>query len=152
MHPFLTLRPIGHVRNTIDEAKRGGWDEVVSEIVLDGVPPEALDGIEEYSHIQVIFWMDRVQPDRSQVWKVHPKGRQDLPLVGVLATRTQLRPNPLGLTTVQLLARQGSILKVKGLDAFNGTPVVDIKPPSPHDDVPAEVRYPEWVRRLHEDN
>lgn len=143
----IQMHPIGYVRNDVKEPKHDGWDEVESEIVLDAVAPEALDGIEEYSHIQAIFWMDRVTAEQRRVWKVHPRGRQDLPLVGVFATRTPHRPNPMGLTTVELLERRGSTLRVKGLDALDGTAVLDIKPPSPKHDL-KEVRFPEWVKRL----
>lgn len=144
----IQLRPIGHVHNSVKEAKHEGWDEVESEIVLEGVPQEALDGIEEYSHVQVIFWMDRVMPEQRRAWKVHPRGRQDLPLVGVFATRTPDRPNPMGLTTVRLLERRDSVLRVKGLDALDGTAVLDIKPPSPKHDVFQEARFPDWLKRL----
>jgi len=145
----IELHPIAFVRNEVQEERHEGWDEIVSEIVLDGPPAEALDGIEDYSHVQVIFWMSRLDRGRHQEWKIHPRGRHDLPLVGIFATRTQYRPNPLGLTTVQVLGRQGPVLKVKGLDAYDGTPVIDIKPLSPGRDIVENIRYPDWVRTLH---
>jgi tRNA (Thr-GGU) A37 N-methylase len=80
--------------------------------------------------------------------KIHPRSRPDLPLVGFFATRTQYRPNPIGLTLVQLLGRKENILTVKGLDALNGTPVLDIKPISPKTEMPSHFRVPEWYPRL----
>jgi tRNA (Thr-GGU) A37 N-methylase len=68
--------------------------------------------------------------------------------VGFFATRTQYRPNPIGLTQVQLLGRKGNILTVKGLDALNGTPVLDIKPISPKTEMPTRFQVPDWYPLL----
>ncbi len=145
----ITVRPIGRVRNSIRTKKREGWGTVVSRIELAPKYASALDGIEEYSHLLVIFWLSRVSSAaRGKILKIHPRSRPDLPLVGVFATRTQYRPNPIGLTQVQLLGRKGHILTVKGLDALNGTPVIDIKPISPKTEMPARFRVPEWYPRL----
>ena len=141
----LPVKVIGKVRNPIRKMKRRGWERVVSEIILDPTHEEALDGIEDYSHLLILFWLSRV---RRAMKKVHPKSRQDLPLVGVFATRTQYRPNPIGLTIVQLLGREGNILRVRGLDAMNGSPVIDIKPISPRHEFPRNTRVPAWYHRL----
>jgi tRNA-Thr(GGU) m(6)t(6)A37 methyltransferase TsaA len=85
---------------------------------------------------------------RGRVMKVHPKSRLDLPLVGVFSTRTQYRPNPIGLTLVQLLKRRKNTLEVRGLDAINGTPVLDVKPISPRTEFPRRTRVPKWYYRL----
>lgn len=143
----VTLNPIGWVKNGIKEPMSYGWEEVVSEVELI-VAPEILDGIEGFSHLIVLFWMHRVSAEARSLLKIHPKDRQDLPLVGVIATRTQNRPNPLGMTTVSLLGRKGNRLKVKGLDAINGTPVIDIKPYLPPYDALGEAKMPDWVRGL----
>ncbi|OGQ00157.1 MAG: tRNA (N6-threonylcarbamoyladenosine(37)-N6)-methyltransferase TrmO, partial [Deltaproteobacteria bacterium RBG_19FT_COMBO_52_11] len=111
--------------------KREGWESVVSDIILDPQYEEALDGTEDYSHLLILFWLSRVPKVRREMKKIHPKSRQDLPLVGIFATRTQYRPNPIGLTRVELIGRKKNVLRVRGLDARNGTPVVDIKPISP---------------------
>jgi tRNA-Thr(GGU) m(6)t(6)A37 methyltransferase TsaA len=147
--PSIILKPIGRVHNSIRKKKWEGWESVVSEIVLSPRYEEALDGIEEYSHLLILFWISRT-PNRSRGrrLKIHPKSRPDLPLVGIFATRTQYRPNPIGLTQVQLLKRRKNILRVKGLDALNGTPVLDIKPISPRAEGAAKKRVPEWYRRL----
>jgi tRNA-Thr(GGU) m(6)t(6)A37 methyltransferase TsaA len=145
----ITLKPIGKVRNSIRRKKRGGWESAVSKIELAPKYTEALEGIEEYSHFLVLFWLSRVPPTaRGKKLKIHPRSRPDLPLVGLFATRTQYRPNPIGLTQVQFLGRKGNILTVKGLDALNGTPVLDIKPISPKTEMPARFRVPDWYPRL----
>ena len=141
----ITLEPIGKVRNNIKEPTRHGWGEVVSELVLKPDLEEALEGLEQFYHIIVVFWMHKAP--KVFPTKIHPRGRQDLPLVGLFATRAPYRPNPVGVSVVQLLERQGNILKVKGLDAVDGTPIIDIKPYLPGDRI-EEAKKPEWVRKL----
>ncbi len=144
----FALKPIGRVRNSIREMKREGWESVVSDIILDPQYEEALDGTEDYSHLLILFWLSRVPKVRREMKKIHPKSRQDLPLVGIFATRTQYRPNPIGLTRVELIGRKKNVLRVRGLDARNGTPVVDIKPISPRHEFIKGTRVPEWYSRL----
>lgn len=142
----MQLNPIGYVRNDVDTPLKDGWEEVVSEIVLDAKLEEATEGLEHFSHIIVIFWMHKMPRGRAVPAKVHPRRRQDLPLVGLFATHSPFRPNPIGVSIVRLLERQGNVLKVRGLDAINGTPVLDIKSYFPRDDSDASV--PDWVKRL----
>jgi tRNA-Thr(GGU) m(6)t(6)A37 methyltransferase TsaA len=94
--------------------------------------------------------MNEISDEKRKILKVHPRGRVDLPLVGSLATRTNLRPNPLGLTLVELVKVESNILTVRGLDAFNGTPVLDLKP---YDfwDTPKNAKVPNWWRKLEEE-
>ena len=147
--PSIKLEPIGFVHNGIRKKKREGWESVVSEIALSPKYEEGLEGIEEYSHVLVLFWLSRVPSNaRGRRLKIHPRSRRDLPRVGIFATRTQYRPNPIGLTQVRLLKRDKNILRVKGLDALNGTPVLDIKPISPRTEIPPKIRVPDWVHRL----
>ncbi len=144
----ISLRVIGIVRNGIKQRPELGWEEIVSEIVVDSRLTEALDGLEEFSHIIVIYWMHRASAPGQVPTKIHPRGRQELPLVGIFATRAPYRPNPVGETTVRLLERQGNILKVEGLDAIDGTPVIDIKPYIPGRDSVTEAKAPSWVTKL----
>lgn len=144
----IALMPIGQVRNQVPKPRHHGWDEIVSEIVLDPSLSPALDGIEEFSHLVVLFWLHQVTAEERRRRKIHPKDRLDLPLVGVLATRTQYRPNPIGLSVVKLLERRGNVLKVLGLDATNGTLVLDLKPWIPERIPPEEVRLPAWLASL----
>ncbi len=146
--PEIVVRPIGRVRNEVKEQRRGGWEEVASEIVIEESLTECLDGLEQFSHIIVIYWMHRVAPVKQPVTKIHPRGRADLPLVGIFSTRTPYRPNPLGVATARLVERKGNVLKVVGLDALDGTPVIDIKPYMPHYDSPPNATEADWVKKL----
>lgn len=124
---------------------------MVSDVILDPKLEEALEGIEDYSHLLVLFWLNRVQKGRRNLKKIHPKSREDLPLVGIFATRTQYRPNPIGLTLVELIWRKKNILRVRGLDAVNGTPVIDIKPISPLQEFLKKPKVPKWYDQLWRD-
>ncbi len=147
----MTFKIIGRVRNSIRKKKREGWESVSSDVVIEPKYEEALEGIEEYSHIFILFWLSRVSAKaRREMVKIHPRFRLDLPLVGVFSTRTQYRPNPIGLTLVELLGKKKNILRVRGLDAMNGTPVLDIKPVSPQTEFPRKTRVPKWYALLWE--
>jgi len=144
--PGMTLKAIGTVRNEIKQPPKPDyhWEEVVSDIVVSDNLTESLDNLEGFSHLIILWWMH--QAGTSQLpTKVHPMGKPELPLVGLLATRSPRRPNPIGKATVRLLQRQGNILKVKGLDAIDGTPVIDIKPYIPGYDSAADATVPPWV-------
>ena len=144
----IVLEPIATVKNEITEAGMRRWKEIVSEIVFNPGFESAMDGLDDFSHIIVLFWMHRSPAWNKSMSKTRPQRRQDLPLVGVFSTRSPVRPNPLGIAAVKLLERRGSILKVIGLDAIDGTPVVDIKAYLPSDAV-AQYSVPGWVHKLH---
>jgi len=141
----MNLKAIGIVRNDVKQPVRHGWSEVVSDIVVDSNLAEALDGLDGFSHIIVLYWMHRLTPGRKLPLKVHPMGKPELPLVGRFATRSPSRPNPVGQATVRLLERRGNTLKVKGLDAIDGTPVIDIKPYIPGYDSADDAKAPRWT-------
>ncbi len=130
----LVVNPIGWVRNSIATSQEVIWEEIESQVVIEESFSEALEGIEEFSHIIVLFWLHRKREEPPPL-KIRPEMREDMPLVGVLATRAPVRPNPIGLTVVELLGRQGNTLRVRGLDAYDGTPVLDIKPYLPRGDL-----------------
>ncbi len=144
----VRLRPIGRVRCSFTEdeikARRGS---IVSEVVIDAPYAKALDGIESYSHLFVIFYMHKVPPRETRTLKVHPRGRTDLAKVGVFATRSRSHPNRIGLAVVKLLGRRKNSLRVQALDALDGTPVLDIKPYD-HIDVQKGIRVPKWWHAL----
>ena len=147
--PTLTLKAIGIVRNEVKErpsAAGDWWEELVSEIVIDPKLAEALDGLEEFSHIIVLYWMHQVTGGEVPL-KVRPMGRREAPLVGLFATRSPTRPNRIGKATVSLLQSRGNILKVKGLDALDGSPVIDIKPYLPRYDSADDTRVPQWITK-----
>lgn len=144
----MAIKPIGIVRNDIKETSKPGWEVgMVSELILDPYLEEFTEGLEEFSHIMVVFWMHKAPLDRGIPSKVHPQGRQDLPLVGLFATRAPHRPNPVGISVVRLLNCQGNILRTEGLDAIDGTPLIDIKPYLPGNEID-DAHFPPWVYRL----
>jgi len=142
----IELEPVGFVRTEAvgDEVRDR---ENISELIIREDLTEALDGIEDFSHIFVIFWMHRISNEERKTLRVHPRGKKDLPLLGVFATRTAYRPNPIGLTLVELVRVEGNTITVRGLDAFDGTPILDIKP-FDHWDMAQDARVPEWLIRL----
>jgi len=145
--PGMTLKAIGIVQNKVKQAPGSGykWQKVVSKIVLDGSLTEALDNLDEFSHIIVLYWMHwSTEPTPI---KVHPKGRAELPLVGVFASRSPNRPNPIGKTTVRLIRRRRNVLTVQGLDAIDGTPVIDVKPYIPSSDSVENANMPSWITK-----
>jgi len=141
----VKIKPIGVVRNNVTRRRCDGWREEVSEIIIDPEFTEALDGLEEFSHIYVLFYIHRM--DRPFRMKIHPMGNPQYPLLGAFATRTPNRPSRIALTLCKLLSRKGNVLTVKGLDAFDGSPLLDIKPyfSSPRND---EVRLPDWIMKI----
>jgi tRNA (adenine37-N6)-methyltransferase len=141
----IILKAIGFVKNSIREVTGHNWENVISEIVIQPELTEALDNLDEFSHIIVLFWTQGVS-NKCIPNKIRMQQNQGKPLVGLFATRSPDRPNPVCKTTVKLLERRGNILKVKGLDAFEGTPIIDIKPYIPGYDSVGEAKVPEWIR------
>ncbi|QLH75202.1 MAG: tRNA (N6-threonylcarbamoyladenosine(37)-N6)-methyltransferase TrmO [Methanomassiliicoccales archaeon] len=122
---MLTIRPIGHVKNGINGP--ADFKDQVSEIVIDEALQDGLFRLERSDRIIVIFVFDRNIGNDFKL-RLHPRGDRSIPEVGVFASRSPFRPNPIGVTEVELLSVKGNVLTVKGLDAFDGTPVLDIKP------------------------
>lgn len=145
----VVMNPIGFVKTEAvgDEVKDKSR---ISQIILNDELVSALEGITGFSHLFVIFWMSQIPLEKRMTLKVHPRGRMDMPLLGVFATRTNLRPNPIGLTLVELLKVEGNTLTVHGLDAFDGTPILDIKPFDSWDAAKA-ARVPEWWAKLNQE-
>lgn len=142
----IDITPIGVVKT--DAVGLETKDKTrTSQIIIHGALTEALDGITGFSHLFVLFWLNQVSTEKRKTFKVHPRGRRDMPLLGVFATRTMLRPNPVGLTLVELVKAKGNVLTVRGLDAFDETPVIDLKPFDLWDTV-ENVRVPNWWRKL----
>jgi tRNA-Thr(GGU) m(6)t(6)A37 methyltransferase TsaA len=139
---------VGQPRPGTPSRGAGDHSEVeAAEITIDAAWSEALDGIEGFSHIWVLWWIDRFA-DPPERQRVHPEGRSEMPLVGLLATRSPHRPCPIGITAVRLLERRGRRLLVEGLDAFEGTFVLDIKPYLRRGDLILEAGAPDWLERL----
>jgi len=145
----ISIHPIGFVRTAATEEEvhrnRSG---IISEVVLRRGLQRALDGIEEYSHIFVLFWMHLASQQERRKLKTHPRHRLDLPEVGIFSVRERSRPNPIGLAVVELLERRKNVLKVRGLDALDGTPVLDIKPYD-YIDMKKDIKIPSWWLKAH---
>jgi len=142
----IVLKPIGVVRTTAvgDDVK----DKTrISRIVIHSELAEALEGVDGFSHLFVLFWLHKIPDEQRKTLKVHPRGRRDLPLLGIFATRSMLRPNPVGLTLVELVKVEGNVLTVRGLDALDGTPVLDIKP-FDNWDTAKDAKVPRWWTKL----
>ena len=169
--PPLQLTPVGEVHSPIktpvltagesDIEVKGRLDKIrehhqqvkntVSELEIFEPWDELLDGIEGFSHLLVLYWPHLIEPERRHLKKVHPMGRKDLPLQGIFATRSPARPNPVLVSTVPLLAREGYVLKVKGLEAVDGSPLIDIKPYVESYHSVENPRFPDWLLQIHRD-
>ena len=126
---MITLSPIGYVRSERRQLKDDEWGTVTARIELtDEFDADALIGIEEFSHAEIIFQFDRVRQSEIEEGARHPRGNQAWPLVGIFAQRGKNRPNRLGVTMARIISRHDTVLTVVGLDAVDGTPVLDIKP------------------------
>jgi tRNA-Thr(GGU) m(6)t(6)A37 methyltransferase TsaA len=146
----VSFRPIAVIRNGVKDSRPDGWEHVRSTIIVRADLADGLDGIDGYTHIIVIFAFDKV-PESEQRLRVRMTGDERIPEQGVLATRSQRRPNPLGVSVVRLQRRRGNVLWVEGLDAIDGTPVLDIKPYFPNYDAIAGAGLPEWAHALQEE-
>jgi tRNA-Thr(GGU) m(6)t(6)A37 methyltransferase TsaA len=160
----MVIKPVGVVRNNIKEpslvAHSGDLNrqnegrrpsrpaESVSEIIIDPSFAGIIDGIEDFSHLLVLYWAHRVTPEGRSLTKVHPMGRKDLPLVGVFSTCSPARPNPVLVIAVRLLERSGYTLRVQGLDAVDGSPVVDIKPYLPSYYAIEDAKLSDWMNHI----
>ena len=143
---MIAFDPIGTVRCAVTEMSQGGWAKIESAIHVDPTLAQGLQGLAGFSHILVAFFLDRAQGfDPAKQLLRKPRGREDMQEVGVFAQRTKYRPNPLGITAVQLLGIEGNVVRVRGLDALDGTPVLDIKPYMPPFDRMEDVKMPPWV-------
>jgi tRNA-Thr(GGU) m(6)t(6)A37 methyltransferase TsaA len=148
---MFTVRPIGSVRCPVNEMSQGGWAKIDSEIHLDPVYAGGLQGLEGFSHALVVFFLDRAQGfDPAKQLLRRPRGMEDMHEVGVFAQRTKYRPNPIGVTAVTLRGVEGNVIKVRGLDALDGTPVLDVKPYIPPFDRVDDVKLPPWVAHVME--
>lgn len=152
MHSFR-LTPIGHVRGGRAEAIDDDWGASRARIELDAArfAPDALAGLVDFSHAEIIFLFDKVPEDRIETGARHPRGRADWPLVGIFAQRGKNRPNRLGLTTCRIVAVDGLAVEVEGLDAIDGTPILDVKPVMAEFLPRGVVRQPDWSHELMRD-
>jgi tRNA-Thr(GGU) m(6)t(6)A37 methyltransferase TsaA len=162
--PTIKIRPVGIVKNQIKEPRlvvkwrdlewKGVLEDarkeqsMISEILISDDFTGILDGIEDFSHILVLYWAHLASEENRSLIKAHPMGRKDLPEVGIFATCSPVRPNPICVSAVPLMERNGNILKVKHLDAVDGSPVIDIKPYTPSYYTIREVKVSKWMEQI----
>jgi tRNA (Thr-GGU) A37 N-methylase len=150
MHYEVT--PVAFVRAQRTEVVDDFWGGSVSTIELaEGVPASSLDGLDEFSHAEIIFLFDKIAPGQATPGARRPRNNPLWPEVGIFAQRAKVRPNRLGATVVRVLARAGSTLRVAELDAIDGTPVLDIKPVFAEFLPRGSVRQPQWTHELMRD-
>lgn len=149
----IVLEPVGHVVSSRREVVDDDWDAETATITLDAdrFGPEALLGLDSFSHVEVVYHFDRVPPEKVQVGARHPRNDTNLPLTGIFAQRGKNRPNRIGVTVARVLAVDGLSVRVAGLDAVDGTPVLDLKPFIQEFAPRGEVRQPQWATDLMRD-
>ena len=147
MNSKITLEPIAFVRNNRHEKVDDSWSEIISEIeLIDSLPMESFDGIETFSHLEIIYYLDKAT--ETIVGSQHPKENPNWPKVGIFAQRKKDRPNHIGLTTVNLIKKEGRKLTVTHLDAIDGTPVLDIKPVYQEYLPKGKIKQPDWTTEM----
>lgn len=146
------VHPIARVRSPRKDLSDDFWGKVDAEIVLEqGLDEEAFYGLGDFSHVEVLFLMDRVDPAKVETGARHPREREDWPLVGIFAQRGKARPNRIGLTRATIIKVDCRVLTVRGLDAIDGTPVLDVKPWMNEFAPIGATRQPAWASELMRD-
>ncbi|MCB0367937.1 MAG: SAM-dependent methyltransferase [Bdellovibrionales bacterium] len=148
----IILKPIGFIHSTRKEMTDDNWDEETVWIELDKneFSPDALAGLETFSHAEIVFYMDKVAPEKIEKTARHPRNNEDWPKVGIFSQRGKNRPNQIGITICEVLKIEGGNLYLRGLDGINGTPVLDIKPWVKEFGPRGQVKQPNWITELME--
>jgi tRNA (adenine37-N6)-methyltransferase len=148
--PEVTLTPVGTVRCTRQDTRDDDWDRETAQVDLDPerFSPDALQGLAEFSHVEVIFHLDRVAPANLETGARHPRGNAAWPKVGIFAQRASGRPNRIGATVCRILEVKGTTVRLEGLDAADGSPVLDLKPWVAEFGPRGAVRQPAWATQL----
>ena len=144
----MNCQPIGFVKSPVKDGMDSSWGAIESELHIEDQFGAGLTGVNSFSHIMVIFEMHRSSWDPATDLVRRPQGRSDMPLIGIFAQRAKHRPNPIGVTSVRLLGVEGNVIKVRGLDAIDGSPILDVRPYFAKYDMVAGSHAPEWVERL----
>jgi tRNA-Thr(GGU) m(6)t(6)A37 methyltransferase TsaA len=146
----VIIEPIGWVRSSRSDAIDDDWDAVTATISLDAeqFSSAALAGLDEFSHVEVVFVFDQVEVAEIETGARHPRGNVEWPAVGIFAQRAKMRPNRIGVSVCRLVEVDGLVLRVQGLDAIDGTPVLDIKPYMSEFGARGDVHQPAWSREL----
>jgi tRNA-Thr(GGU) m(6)t(6)A37 methyltransferase TsaA len=132
------MRPIGYVR--IADGR--------TRIVLDKKYEAGLLGLRDFSHVYVFWWFDKNDtPEKRETLQVHPRGKEENPLTGVFATRSPARPNLIAMTLCKIVSIKENVVEVEKIDAFSGTPVLDMKPFLPGYDSTSDAKLPDWAKQ-----
>lgn len=146
------VSPVAWVRSTRMESFDDNWDRESTTIELDdSYGEDALLGLSEFSHVEVVFLFDRIEPETVHTGARRPRNNPEWPLAGIFAQRGARRPNRIGVTRCRLLAVKGRTLNVQGLDAIDGTPILDVKPVLREFEARGDIRQPEWATELMSD-
>ncbi|MFW9930655.1 MAG: tRNA (N6-threonylcarbamoyladenosine(37)-N6)-methyltransferase TrmO [Candidatus Thorarchaeota archaeon] len=153
INEIIEITPIGYVERSSNNDTRNR--QIISKIIINKDLSKELDRIEEFSHIFIIYWLDRViKPDKPVLF--HLSEKQRVRPIGIFATRAPIRPNPIALTLVELIKHEDNILEVKGLDAYDKSPVLDIKPYPDWEhgvlQTIVEFKIPVWLKSLLKEN
>ena len=142
---------IGTVKSTTTKKIDHNWGEIISEIIINEELQDGLKGLEDFSHVMIIYHLNEASFIKEKHIVRKPQGREDMPSVGIFSQRAKDRPNAIGVTSVKLLSIKKNIVVVQGLDAIDGTPILDIKPYYPKYDLKENATVPEWVNTLMKD-
>jgi tRNA-Thr(GGU) m(6)t(6)A37 methyltransferase TsaA len=148
----IVMTPVGRVEGGRDVPEDDDWGMSRARIVLDAerFDDEALMGLETFSHAEVIYVFDNVTDAQIVTGARHPRGNKDWPKIGIFAERGKNRPNRIGVTVCEIVSVEGRVLEVRGLDAIDGTPVLDIKPVMSGFSPRGEIREPSWALEIME--
>jgi tRNA-Thr(GGU) m(6)t(6)A37 methyltransferase TsaA len=148
----ILMTPVGRVQGGRTLPEDDDWGDSRARIVLDPArfDDEALMALDTFSHAEVIFVFDKVGEDQIVTGARHPRGNTDWPRIGIFAQRGKNRPNRIGVTVCEIVSVVGLVLEVRGLDAIDGTPVLDIKPVMSGFAPRGEIREPDWAKAIME--
>ena len=141
----IILEPVGFVSSPVSERMDENWGEVKSRIILRPEYAGALLGLEGFSHAIIVTYLHEAKYDKEKHLQRRPRNLKTMPLLGIFSQRAKNRPNPIGITAVRILEVGNDYIEIKGLDAIDETPILDIKPYYPHYDKIEESKVPEWV-------
>lgn len=146
----ISVNPIGVVHSTRKNLEDDDWDAEKASVELDSsqFSEEALLGLSEFSHVEIIFYMDKVDPSKIEKTARHPRDNVKWPKVGIFAQRGKNRPNQIGTTICKIVNVEGRVLHVEGLDSLDGTPVLDIKPWVAEFAPRGPIFQPNWISEL----
>ncbi|MGO9139674.1 MAG: tRNA (N6-threonylcarbamoyladenosine(37)-N6)-methyltransferase TrmO [Syntrophales bacterium] len=144
----IKLEPIGNVLSSVTERMDKNWGEIKSKIILNSDYIGALLGLENFSHAIIVTYLHQAKYEKEKHLQRRPRNLETMPKVGIFSQRAKDRPNPIGITAVEIISVGDDYLEIKGLDAINETPVLDIKPYYPQYDRMDSPKVPEWVDRL----